>query len=195
MQELLLTRNATALHEFFTDVGPPAACALCFALATPHPSPVPAEVAASAERCLSDISLSGAPEWRVEPSYGLAAPAGGAGGYGGASGYGGAGGYGGVTDESEPEWSAMHRGLCIAFYRMVHLVWDAPLLALVAGTADVRPALPMDLLHSLQLRLQTLARVIERVRPSRALTLRVQLSPSGSNAHPQAPTLTLRVQL
>jgi hypothetical protein len=159
-QELLATGTPTAQMAFFQDVGAAEAACMCFAITTASTnSSTPPTTSARAEQLLSDPRFVGAPEWPLERDN--AAP------------------YGVVTDNSELDWSQMHRGLALLLFRLLGRVWELPLLrptsragggaaaapavAVPGGSGAVELTLPAETLAALQEQLRDVAVVALRV--------------------------------
>lgn len=189
LQSLLINFNEETVVNFFFGIGPAEASCACFAIATAAGAPTMAPLEATstlpihssqaqADRalsCLSDPKYIGTAMWPSDPGM----PD-----YAGYRGRGEAGQYGSVLSVTEPEWSHMHVGLVLFVYRLLHKVWDLPLLRVVgSGTGDrsggrggkaaaavpvggltaVELALPVETLEALQGATAALGVVVVRV--------------------------------
>lgn len=181
---MLINFNEDTVLKFFYGIGPAEASCMCFAIAVASGAPTMAPLDPSASlpipttqaqcdralNCLSDPKYISTATWPSAPEMPDYAAA-----YRG-PGRGDAGNYGTVLSVSEPEWSHMHAGLVLFVYRLLHKVWDTPLLrvigsgggsgakgAVVGGLTAVELALPAETLAALQGAAAALGVVVARV--------------------------------
>jgi hypothetical protein len=164
VQDLLATGSPSGLQAFFQQAGPAEAACLCIAIALPSTNPdTPQSVLARAEAVLADSRYVGAPSWPPDMTAAAsAAPTTAV-----------------VTSASKPDWSDLHRGAALFLFRVLHKIWETPLLRLVGASAPpgrgsaVQLTFPPATLHALQEQLTGAAGVISRAAE------RLQLDVSG----------------
>jgi hypothetical protein len=156
LQDLITSGSPSNLQAFFQSVGPPEAACLCIAIALPSSNPdTPQSTLSRAEAVLADSRYVGAPSWPPDLTAASAAPTTAV-----------------VTSASKPDWSDLHHGAALFLFRVLHKIWETPLLrlrgaAVGAGggfsrSTAVQLTFPPATLHALQDQLMGAAAVISR---------------------------------